>query len=47
MTRDELKELASECLAKAFRGEQVQPHIVQAATAVLLAPEPASTASIR
>ena len=42
MTHDELKQTAVECLAKAFKGEEVPVHVVQAATAIVLTPAPAS-----
>ena len=38
MKHEELKQAAVECLAKAFKGEQVPAHVVQAATAIVLTP---------
>lgn len=35
MTGEELKQAACECLAKAFKGEEVTAHVVQAAVSVL------------
>ena len=40
MDMKKLKTAAIECLAKAFRGDDVPVHVVQAATAVALTPEP-------
>lgn len=40
MTRDELKQAAVESLAKAFRGDEVPVHVVQAAVAIILAVDP-------
>lgn len=37
MTQQELKQAAIECLAKAFRGDGVDPSVVQAALAIVLA----------
>lgn len=34
MTIQELKQVAFECLAKAFKGEEIPVHVVQAAVAV-------------
>jgi hypothetical protein len=41
MSREELKSAAMECLAKAFAGNEIPVHVVQAATAIVLTPEPA------
>lgn len=38
MSREELKEAAINCLAKAFKGDEVPVHVVQAATAIVLTP---------
>lgn len=40
VSREELKASAMECLAKAFKGDEVPAHVVQAATAIILTPEP-------
>lgn len=40
MTREELKQEAIDCLAKAFKGEEVPTHVVQAAVSILVTPEP-------
>ncbi len=40
MSREELKTAAIECLAKAFRGDDIPMHVVQAATAIVLTPDP-------
>ncbi len=40
MTRDELKAAAIDVLGKAFKEGKVEPHIVQAAIAVIFTPEP-------
>lgn len=37
---EDLKRAAIECLMKAFRGEAIDAHVVQAAVAILLIPEP-------
>lgn len=39
MSREELKQAAVECLAKAFKGEDVPVHVVQAAVSIVLTPE--------
>lgn len=44
MSREELKSAAIECLAKAFKGEDVPNHVVQAATAIVLTPDPPTKA---
>lgn len=38
MTTEELKQAAVDLLARAFKGETVPSHVVQAAVAVLLTP---------
>ena len=38
MSREELKTAAIGCLAKAFKGEKIESHVVQAATAIVLTP---------
>jgi hypothetical protein len=40
MTRDELKQSAIECLAKAFAGKKVEVHVIQAAVSIVLSPDP-------
>jgi hypothetical protein len=40
MTRDELKQAAIDVLAKAFKGDEVPAHVVQAAVSVLLYADP-------
>lgn len=42
MSREELKQAAIECLAKAFKGDEIPAHVVQAAVAIVLTPEPKS-----
>lgn len=44
MTREELRESAMDYLAKAFKGKKVEAHVVHAAVAILVAPEPQTTA---
>lgn len=39
MTRDELKQAAIDILGKAFKGDEVPVHVVQAAVAIILTPE--------
>jgi hypothetical protein len=39
-----LTKAATECLAKAFRGDDVPVHVVQAAVAILLTPRPLTPA---
>ena len=39
MTHEELKRKAIDCLAKAFKGEKVPVHVVQAAVTISLAPK--------
>jgi hypothetical protein len=43
MSREELKSAAIACLAKAFTGADVPVHVVQAATAIILTPDPPGT----
>jgi hypothetical protein len=45
MTHEEMKQAAIDCLAKAFKGEDVPAHVVQAATAIVLSPPPTQTPS--
>jgi hypothetical protein len=38
-THEELRQAAIECLAKVFKGDPtIQPHIIQAATSIVLSP---------
>lgn len=47
MTHGELKQAAIDCLGKAFYGQDIPVHVVQAATAVVLSPEPVAAPSRR
>jgi len=40
MSREELKQAAIDCLAKAFKGEEIPVHVVQAAVSIVLTPVP-------
>lgn len=40
MTYDELRQAAIDCLGKVFKGDKAEPHVVQSAVAVVLAPTP-------
>ena len=40
VTREELKQAAIDCLAKAFKREAIPAHVVQAAVQILLIPDP-------
>lgn len=41
MKREELKQAAIDCLAKAFKGDgTISAHVVQAAVSILVMPEP-------
>lgn len=48
MTREELKQVAIECLAKAFKGDSSIPaHVVQSATAIVLTPASETSTGLR